>query len=371
VIRVLHAIDHLGLGGAQSALLDLVRAHDPQIVQCEVAALHGEGPFAEAMRGAGIPVRSLARSKWSPMHAVRFLRLAAAGRFDVLHFHLQASNWLLKPLAALALPTARVAHDHTSGDLAFRGLGSLLPDALTHRFSQRVIAVSTGIRSFLREWEAVAADEVCVIPNGVDTAAFHPPSALEREQARSALGIAGQELVVGCMGRLSPEKNFGVLAWLARRMRGMHFLVAGEGPLRAAIEEQHCGTTGCRVRLLGAVSERERFYHALDVFLLPSLHEGLPMVLLEAMASGLPIVASALPDVVPALEEGRCGRLADPLLPETFALALADLQGSSDACAKLGSAARERAELRFSAAATARAVEGVYRELLDSSLAGR
>lgn len=135
MIRVLHVIDHLDLGGAQTALLDMLRCRDRQAFEVEVAVMHGRGPFASALEEMEVPVRELSVSKWPPAYGPRFLRLLKTGNFDVLHFHLQGANWIAKPLAALAGHPLRIAHDHASGDLRFRGMSSLGPDALAHRFS--------------------------------------------------------------------------------------------------------------------------------------------------------------------------------------------------------------------------------------------
>jgi glycosyltransferase involved in cell wall biosynthesis len=363
--RVLHVIDHLGLGGAQSALLDLVANRDAGRFEVGVAVLHGWGPFAEALEGHGVRVHSLASSRWSPAIAPRFLRLVRAGRHDVIHFHLQGANWIAKPLAALACDAVRIAHDHASGDLRFRGALSLVPDALAHLFSDRVLAVSEGVKEFLVRWESLPRDLIEVVPNGIDTAAFCPASATKRREAREALGIAPDTFVVGAMGRLAAEKNFLVLADLAAAMPGSLFLLGGEGPERGRIGSAAAGRR-CEggLRLLGRVDDRPGFYAALDALVIPSFHEGLPMVLLEAMASGVPVVASRLADLEAALEGGACGLLADPARPETFVAALDHLRSEPVRAADLAAAARTRCTNHYAAETCARSIEAIYDRLL-------
>lgn len=361
MMRVLHVIDHLDLGGAQTALLALARNRDRAGFEVEVAVLHGRGSFAEAFEEAGVKVHSLAPAKWPPSYIPAFLRLVASGRFDVLHFHLQGANWLAKPLAALAGAPVRIAHDHTSGDLAFRGWGSLLPDSFTHLFSTKIIAVSDGVRDFLTRWEAVSPGRVEVIANGVDETAFHPASPEEHSAARRHLRLPAETFVVGAMGRLAPEKNFALLAEMAVRHPDIVFVVAGTGP-----EAERLGglvdRLGVRerMRFLGAVSDRPGFYHALDAFLLPSLYEGLPMVLLEAMACGVPVLASRLEGIRTALREDRDGLLADPGNPAEFSGKLGRLAADGRLRGMLAESARETVASRFSAARAARLVEAVY-----------
>src|ERR1700752_320685 len=102
MIRVLHVIDHLDLGGAQTALLDMLRHRDSSAFDVEVAAMHGRVPFADALEALGIKVHSLARRKWPPSYVPALVRLLRGAAFHVVHFHLQGANWIAKPLAALA-----------------------------------------------------------------------------------------------------------------------------------------------------------------------------------------------------------------------------------------------------------------------------
>ncbi len=361
MIRVLHVIDHLGLGGAQTAVLDMLSNRDRTRFEVEVAVMHGRGPFAEALEGAGVKVHSLSATKWPPAYVPAFLRLIAGGRYDVLHFHLHASNWLMKPLAALAGAPVRISHDHTSGDLAFRGVASLLPDGFSHLFSTRVIAVSDGVRDFLTRWEAVPRDKIEVIANGVDDSAFRPATAGEKAMARQRLGLPAGAFVIGGMGRLAYEKNFAALPELARRHEKMVFVVAGSGPEGERLKDQ-AARLGVKDRMifLGAVTDRPGFYRALDGFILPSLHEGLPMALLEAMASGVPVLASRLEGIAAAVAEGEEGLLAAPGDLDELSGKLRRLMENPGLRDGLASAARRKTAARYSAARTARLVEAVY-----------
>ena len=359
MIRVLHVIDHLGLGGAQSALLDLAANMDQSEVVSEVAVMHGRGLFADQLESRGIKVRSLAPSKWSPSYVANFVRLLRAEKYDVLHFHLQGANWLAKPLASVFSRAKRVAHDHSSADLRFRGWRSLPPDALGHLFSHRVIAVSQGVADFLAAREFVPRSKITVVPNGVDTRVFHPPTDEQRVAARTALGLAADKYVIGALGRLAPEKNFASLAKLARIMPDVEFVVGGTGPERAAILEAAGGAEN--FHLPGEIRDRCAFYAALDAFVLPSLHEALPMTVLEAMASGVPVAASDLEGVAAAI--GDAGVLFPAGDSARLENALRSFVGDPDKAKRLASAARERVKAHYDARGTASKVAGIYREL--------
>ncbi|MFM7375322.1 MAG: glycosyltransferase [Chthoniobacterales bacterium] len=361
MIRVLHIIDHLGLGGAQSALLDLVGSMDRSQFHIEVATMHGRGLFADQLEAKGVKVHSLAPGKWPPVYIPNLVQLLRNGRYDLLHFHLQGSNWLAKPFSAFVASARRVAHDHSSADLRFRKWWSLAPDAAAHLFSHRVVAVSRGVADFLRRREFVPASKIAVVPNGVDTKMFRPVTPTEREKARTALGASTGQFVAGALGRLAPEKNFQSLAALAHAMPDVLFVIGGTGPERDAVLAASGGAKN--LRLLGEVSDRPLFYAALDVLILPSLHEALPMTVLEAMASGVPVIASNLEGVSSAL--GGTGLLVPAGDMNALENALRSVVANSAVASRLSSAARERVTERYDARLSARKIEDVYHQLVS------
>ena len=365
MIRVLHVIDHLDLGGAQTALVDMLRHRNRAAFDVEVAVMHGRGPFADALEEIGIGVHSLARAKWPPAYVTEFVRLLRGADFQVVHFHLQGANWIAKPLAALAGQRVLIAHEHSSGDLRFRGLRSLIPDASTHLFSTRIIAVSKGVRDFLTRWEAISPDLIEVVPNAVDEALFQPCTDEQRRAARSRFSLPVNAFVAGGIGRLAHEKNFILLAELAARHPNVHFVVAGSGPEceRIVARVNELGVKE-RVRLLGAVLDRACFYHALDAFVLPSLFEGLPMAVLEATFSGVPVLSSRLDGISAIMTDERDGLLASAGDVEDFSKQLKRLEDSPELGRYLAANARSNALEQFSASVTARRIEDIYRREL-------
>lgn len=360
MIRVLHVIDHLGLGGAQSALLDIVANAEPSEACCEVAVMHGRGLFAEELERRGVKVHSLSPRRWPPAYIPNFARLVRTRNFDVLHFHLSGANWIAKPMSALFCRARRVAHDHSSADLAFRRWWSLFPDSFGHFFSHRVIAVSEGVARFLATRELVPRRKIIVSPNGIDTRLFVPPSKERRDRARAEMGLGAGDFVVGAMGRLAPEKNLRSIVELARQVPGCQFVIAGDGPEMESLRRS--GGELSNFRLLGNISDRPGFYAALDVFVLPSLHEALPMTILESMAAGIPIIASDLEGVSSALH--GCGTLVAP--GDTCALkeALTSVSGNLAAAAERALLARERVEKQFDARIVSARMMDVYRSTL-------
>lgn len=310
--RVLHVIDHLGLGGAQSVLVDLVTLMDRSEWHCEVAAMHGRGLFAEILEQQGIKVHSLSSSLWPPRYLSAFVRLQP--QFDLLHFHLSGANWIAKPLAMVAGSQPRIAHDHASADLRFRGVGSIFVDAIMHRFSSHTIAVAPEVKKFLTHYEALAPESVTVISNGVNTEQFRPFTLEEKKEARAFFGFNIEDQIIGTVGRLASEKNQAMFLKAAAQAIAKGgkaiFAIAGTGPEEQSLRHlaEQLGLSN-HVRFLGQVQNRVLLYRALDLFVLTSYYEGLPMVLLEAMASGVPVVSTDLEGIHHALEGGLHGTL--------------------------------------------------------------
>ena len=356
--RILHVIDHLGLGGAQAVLFDLVTLADPQQWHIEVAALHGRGLFAEALEKKNIMVHSLAPSVWPPLYIPAFLKLHS--NFDLFHFHLSGANWIAKPLAAFMGNQPRIFHDHASGSLHFRGISSIVMDAMVNCFSSHTIAVASEVKNFLINYEALSADEIAVIPNGVNTTLFRPCTLLEKKEAREFFGLHETNFLIGTVGRLAAVKNQKLFLKAAQRalQYGMQatFVIAGSGPEEEALQ-QLVAELGIRehIKFLGQVEERALFYQALDRFALTSLHEGLPIVLLEAMASGIPVISTDLEVACHVLEQGGHGVLVPSDNVEAMAAAFlkAPLQHQA-------STARAKVESDFSAIKAAERVTQLY-----------
>ncbi|MFI0347428.1 MAG: glycosyltransferase [Chthoniobacterales bacterium] len=363
--RVLHIIDHLGLGGAQAVLFDLVTLADRSQWKIEVAAMHGRGLFAEELEKHGITVHSLAASSRSLRYLPAFAKLQR--NFDLLHFHLSGANWIAKPLAAFASEQPRIVHDHASADLRFRGIGSMMIDAMMHRFSSHTVAVSPEVKTFLQHYEALSSDEVTVIPNGINTEIFRPCTTLEKKEARLRFDLKENEIVIGTVGRLASEKNQKLFLQGAKQSidRGLYatFLLAGTGPeevaLRLYADELKISE---HVKFLGQVNDRISLYRALDLFALTSLYEGLPMVLLEAMASGIPVLSTDLEGIRHALENGYYGTL----IPSGDAEALADgfLNHANERGKELAASARQHVEKNFSARKSVKQISELYYKLL-------
>jgi glycosyltransferase involved in cell wall biosynthesis len=363
--RLLHIIDHLGPGGAQEALLNLVKFADRSRFELEVAAMHGLGVYWELLRQEGVPVHSLSPHKLVPLYLPNLASLLQRGRFDLVHCHLIAANLIAKPLAYLCRVPVLFNHDQCNDVFRYRNKGRLWLDRLTNRFTDQIIAVSQSTREFLLEWEKIPPQKVALIYNAVDLERFYPGSPEQRRECRRQFGFPESARVILGAGRLTAQKNFpGFLraaASLSRSRPEVRFVIAGEGPDRASLEKLANGLgLGDRVQFPGFVTRMRELYLASDVLFFPSFFEGTPMTVLEAMASGLPIVASEIDGTAEVLTHGVDALLAQPEQTQVFIEHLTTVLQDQPLARRLAAAALAQVRDKYGAPAMVREVEALY-----------
>ena len=249
--------------------------------------------------------------------------------------------------------------DGSFGDLAvLRSLASSpLRLWLLRRYVDRFVALSEEIEQSLREI-GIPSGRIVRIPNGVDAEHFRPAEPGQRAALRAELKLAGRHVAL-FVGRLAPQKGLEPLldAWQAVRttLPDALLVLVGKGPLREALRSR----AGPGVRFAGLIRDPLSYLQAADCFVLPSRSEGMPSALLEAMATGLPCVATAIGGVVDVLRPGVEGWLVAPGDTSTLASALIDALSSAER-QRLGAAARERVQRDFSLDSTADRLAQLY-----------
>ncbi|MCK9588270.1 MAG: glycosyltransferase [Terrimicrobiaceae bacterium] len=367
--KVLHVIDSLHLGGAQEVVLNLATCGNRKRFSHEVATMHGRGVYWERMAEQGIPLHSLSPHKFFPWYAVTLPALLLRGRFDILHCHLVASNIIAKPFGRLCGVPVILNHDHTNDDYRANQRIRLALDSLSNRLASHLIAVSDSCRRFLVDRERVPAGKISLIQNAIDLRRFSTTCGT-RSAARKILGLPEAAPVVAGVGRLNPQKNFSLFIQIAAGVLKHHpktvFLLAGDGPEEERLKKlaHECGV-GERLHFCGYVPDTRQIYLAADVLLMPSLFEGLPMSLLEAMAMRVPVVASALDGIAEVVEDGRDGFLVPSGGAELFCERVCKLIADPSLAAELGATASEKIRRRFSSGRMCREVEEIYDRYLN------
>ena len=371
MFRILHVIDSLDLGGAQVVLLNLIKHADRSRFQIEAASLHGHGVFWEQVKATGVPVCSLSFHHYFPSYVPGLLWRMLLRRYDIVHCHLLAANVLAKPLAALCGVPVRINHDHCNDKLTDPRPWALPADTWTNRFSTHVIAVSESTRAFVEASEHVPANRTSTIHNGIDCQTFRPRPEL-RDQVRRQWDLPGDAFVIAGIGRLTYQKNFALFLEVAASVLRLHpeafFVLAGTGEDEPALRDQASGLgIAERVRFLGFVADMSALYPALDLLLLTSRYEGLPITILEAMAVGIPIVASKLDGIAEVLADGKEAALVPSGEAPAFSSRLCALIESPAQARQYTDAALAKVRAHYSAERMTRNVEAIYLRYLPPS----
>lgn len=289
-------------------------------------------------------------------------------RPDIIHAHGLLSPATAAVLAGRSLGTpvvAKVLLGGENGEVgrlhAWRRGGPIRMWALRATID-RFVVISQEIDEELRD-AGVPGERRVLIPNGVDTSRFHPTSGEDRRTGRERLGF-GADPIVLFVGRLHPQKGVAVLleAWAGVRCSypTAKLLIVGDGGLRTAFEE----SVPEGVDFVGQVPDVVPYLASADVFVLPSMAEGLSNALLEAMACGLAVVATDVGATADAL--GDAGRIVDPGDAIALERELSDLLADADLRARLGARARERAGRGYGLSDTADRLVALYGSVLDA-----
>mgnify|MGYP000199158538 CR=1 FL=1 len=345
----MHVLSSFGVGGQERVALDLAigqraRGHRVSVISLAPAP---DGAMADEFARAGVATGRVAKRAGVDLTLVpRLARALRALEADIVHTHNPLP--LIYGAPAARLIGATVIHTKHGMNPGGRGQRALRRAAA--RLAAAFVAVSDTTAHQAGDQHDVAPGKLRTIPNGIQLDRYRPdPEA--RAAARVELGL-GDAWVVGTVGRLDESKNQSMLVRamapiLSSRVR---LVIIGDGDSRPAVEAAIAALPEPRWAVMtGRRMDVPRLVHAFDVFALPSKSEGLPLVVPEAMAASLPIVATRVGGLPGVVEDGVTGVLT-PVDEAAFAAALAELERDRERARAMGARGRERALARFSAA---------------------
>lgn len=369
--RILFVITSTGTGGSESMLRELVLGLDRERFTPSVCSLRTPGHVADELAAAGNTVFTLGLPDKPGVTDLasgvfRLARQLDEHRVDVVQSFLYRANFM-SPLAARLSSAGPVVVSGHRSLAPLQGRVAVASARLIQRLADGVVANSEAVRDYLVANEGARRGRVEVIYNGVDLERF---GGQDRSALRAELGWAPEDLVIGAVGRLEPVKGYDHLlqavARLATSGRPMKLAFAGDGTQReplAALARQ-LGIEG-RVLFLGFRKDVAALYGAFDVFVLSSLREGFPNVVIEAMASGCPVVATRVGGVAEIVVDGQSGLVVEPASAESLTGALQALADDEALRHALAAGGRRRVEERFALARSIRAHEQLYERLAN------
>lgn len=370
-LRVLHCRQGDRVWGPERQILQLAQ-HLPELgIEMEIVLFRRWGldaephPLAAQARAIGCRVFEISARPQDVPEALRLLasRLAEC---DLIHTHEFKSD-LLGWLAARSAKRPWIATDHhlaTEDAWGLRLFGIADRVALPH--ARAVIVPSHSQANRLARY--VSRQKIHIVYHGIDAAAFVASAATERARVRSQHGLSESQPVVSVFGRLEPIKGHADLLQAARIMLAtrpdMRFWIVGEGSLATTLQEQahQLGIEGA-VRFLGYQPDVASLMAASDVVLLPSRHESFGIVLIEAMALGKPIVASAAGSIPEVVLDGVQGYLVPPHDAEALSASVLHVVANPAQAERLGQAGRERVLQVFTVHQMVERMASIYRQV--------
>lgn len=369
--RVLHLITRLPIGGAERMLLGVLRNLDATRFDSVVCCIQDRGELADEVESLGIPVHALGlmeRGGFDRQVVPALRRLISEQKVELVHSHLYHAN-LYGRLAAWRQGIPIIASVHNT--YSKRKWHRHLINRLLARRAFRITAGSADVERDILTHDHVAPEKVVRLPNCIDLDRVMTP--LTSAAAKQQLGFGAAEMVIGTVGRMEEQKGHAFLldafAGL-RRMPGLaglslRLLVVGDGRLKAQTERDAARfgiASACHFP--GSIKDLADVYRAIDIFVMPSLWEGLSLAMLEAMASGLPVIATDVGGAHDVLGDGLRGVLVAPGDAGALGQAICDLLVDAERRTAIADAGSKHVREHYSVVALSRQLAELYNAAL-------
>lgn len=371
-IRILHLISTTAFLGAERVLSEICNCANNERFEVSIGVIQREQDiskiFMEEIHNGKVKINSFLCRKQFDIHCLKEIReYIKNNKIKVVHSHGYKSNFyafiarLFCNNKIVILATNHLWKDTSVKEKIYRYI-----DICVLHFFDKIIAVSAGIREEMTS-VGLNAEKIIVIENGINV--NDKDFFTSREEARRLLQIDNKYIVIGCVGSLTPEKGHKVLLHAlhylnTKKDHHLKIVIVGDGPERENLNKLIADKKLEDIVLLaGQKKDVRKLYSAFDVFLLPSYIEGLPMVMLEAMASSIPIVASSVGGIPTVITNGRNGLLSKPEDVQDIADKLNTLICDNDQRASLAEHGRKTVEENYSSLVMTIRYEEIYSQL--------
>lgn len=314
-IKILHILHSFNMGGLENGVVNLINNSDPDIFSHELCCIARSGN-AEKRLKRHIDIYEMHKREGNDWRMIpRLFGLIKERRPDIVH----TRNWgavdgILAAKLAGVSTVIHGEHGWNMDDPRGQNLKRRIVRKLLSGGVDRFVAVSEDIKNWMVNSVGIKGSRVATILNGVDTDKFCPGN---KEDARIKLGFLNDEVIIGTVGRLDPVKDQGLLlrafAMLNHGQKNLRLVLVGDGPERNRLESVRDSLV-CRdhILFLGERNDVDNVLKALDIFVLPSKSEGISNTILEAMATELPVIATAVGGNPELVQDGHAGRLIPP-----------------------------------------------------------
>ncbi len=361
----------LNVGGLQRVVVDICENIDKNLFDIVVICLRAKGPFAVDLENKGIKVVELLHEKEKKTDYLSFWKLGkilSDIRPDIIHTH-NTQPFIDGTIAAKLASVPVIIHTDHARDFPDKRRYMFAEWFMSH-FVSKIVAVSDHTKQNLVNFEKIDPDSIVTILNGVNRNRFDIP--VDVEALKQEIDIPREYFVAGTGVRLSEQKGITYLIKAAplviKELPEIRFVVAGDGPLRKQLEDEaHALNVSTHFKFLGQRLDMNKLLHVFDIYVLPSLWEGHPLVLLEAMAARKPVIATNVGGVSTAVTDGENGLLVSPRNPEQLAHAILKIARNLPFMRTLGQRGYEIFLEEFSVSVMVRRYEELYMQCLQKT----
>ncbi|MCP4252516.1 MAG: glycosyltransferase family 4 protein [Candidatus Scalindua sp.] len=378
--NLLYVIDNLEFGGGERVFSQLINRLSAERYKIMVACLP-TGVFVEKIEGSGAMIKPVdMRNRSNFKIILQLIGLMKEQKIDIVHSQGARADFFARIAARLAkvpIVFSTVPMTVEGFDVnPIKKLIYILLNRFSERFVDRFMVVSDALKKMMIEKHRIEPHRVVKIYNGIEVDDFclaDDEIVRRRKEFREESGLKEDTPVIGAIGRLVWQKGFEhfieAIPEVLKEFKEARFLIVGEGilenTLKMASKKLEINN---KIRFIGFRNDIKDILATIDILVMPSLLEGLPMILLEAMAMGKPIVATDIDGINEVLENGKTALLVPPKAPEALSEAIVNLLTHRDQAHQMGIDARRVVEERFGVDTMVERVEVVYEELLQQSL---
>jgi len=366
--QIAYIINNLTVGGAEKLLLSTVKRLNKEKYDITVCPMFKENALLNDFQRTGVKVRCLNMYNKRDIRGLfKLYQFFKSHKIDIVHTHLLeadtfgrfAAIWAKVPII---ITTTHSVDSWKLNNRRFRTKFRLFLNRIADKHSNAIITVSDYIKNYLIEHEKTDPKKIHVIKNGIEIQKNKKPSIDKHKQ---------ETIVLGCVGRLFEEKGFGYLLRAFKKAQNQHpnlkLLIAGDGPLRAELEKlaYELGVSS-DTEFMGVLDDIPTFLNKLDIFVLSSIQEGIPLGLLEAMAAGKPIVATKVGGIPEVVDNGSDGILVAAANVAELNEAIVSLIQDERKRKEMGRNARRKVVDFFNLDKAVRQLEDLYEKLLEN-----
>ncbi|MCK9295291.1 MAG: glycosyltransferase [Desulfobulbaceae bacterium] len=353
---ILHVINSLDIGGAERVAIDLCLGLSQRGRRSILATIEGGGPLEEIVQANNIPYFLMKKKPgFRPSLTIKFLRLFREQNIQTIITH-NYSPFRYATIANVLGGNKPLIHVHHARSFAETDEKRPIRERLLALFAKKIVAVSEDLRQSIIAHDNIPPDKVCVIANGINEKVYNAP--VDVAQKKASLGLKEKTLVIGCCARLSEQKGHTYLLqalalYNKNTHEDWHLLLVGDGELRKKLEDgaKQLGIAE-KISFLGSRMDVPELLKVMDIFILTSVWEGMPLTILEAMAAGRAIVCTNVGGVSEVITTEKEGILVPPQDVLSIANAIQKTANSLELRNELSSKAQQKFIANFSLSRT-------------------